>query len=118
MIRRLTAILVFVLAAGSCDSITDVARELTLTLGTDRQNIRAGQQFQIQYDATGAGLVQVVIDPGDGSDIESVQLFNSQTAEGWIPHTYAAPGTYEVVGAAQEFNGATRTARLTIVVGS
>lgn len=118
MIRRLTAILAFVLAAGGCDSITDVARELTLTLSTDRQNIRAGEEFQLQYDATGASLVQVVVDPGDGTDIESVQLFSSQTAEGWFPHTYTAPGTYEVVGAAQEFNGATRTARLTIVVSS
>jgi hypothetical protein len=118
MIRRLALVWMVVLAAGGCDAITDVARDLDLSLSTDRQTIRAGERFEIRYSATGASLVQVVIDPGDTSEIEVVQLFNAQTAEGHIFHTYPGPGTYEVVGVAQEFNGASRTARLTIVVGS
>jgi|SRR5690606_22652243 len=118
MIRRLALVLMLAVAAAGCDSITDVARELSLTLSTDRQDIRAGQQFRLQYDATGASLVEIVIDPGDGSEIETVGLGGAQTAEGFIPHTYAAPGTYEVVGQVREFNGAARTSRLTIVVGS
>ena len=118
MIRRLAVVLMLALAAGGCDAITDVARDLGLVLSTDRQNIRAGEQFRLEYEATGASLVQIVIDPGDGSEVESLEVFNAQTAEGWIPHTYAAPGTYEVVGQVREFNGASRTARLTIVVAS
>jgi hypothetical protein len=118
MIRRLALVLMLALAAPGCDAITDVARELSLSFSTDRQNIRAGEQFRLQYEATGASLVEIVIDPGDGSEIESVNLGGSQSADGFIPHTYGAAGTYEVVGQVREFNGASRTARLTIVVAS
>lgn len=118
MIRRFALVLMLALAVTGCDAITDVARELSLNLSTDRQNIRAGEQFRLQYEATGSSLVQIVIDPGDGSEATSLPLTGAQTAEGSISHTYDEAGTYEVVGQVREFNGAARSARLTIVVAS
>lgn len=106
----------FGLLVGACDAITEVGRELAVGLSTDTQNIRANQQFEIRYTATGAALVRLLIDPGDGSAQELVDLFGSQSADGHINHTYAEAGTYEVSAIATEFDGRTRTARMTLVV--
>ena len=114
--RRLALACALLLPSAGCDAITEVGRELAVSLGTDRQNIRAGQRFEIQYVATGSALVQLLIDPGDGSAQQLVDLFGSQTADGHVDHTYAEAGTYEVSAVAHEFDGRTRTARMTLVI--
>lgn len=114
--RILAVACALVLPAGGCDAITEVGRDLALSLSTDRQNIRAGQPFEIRYTATGKALVQLQIDPGDGSEPEMVELFGSQTADGHVNHTYSEAGTYEVTAIAHEFDGRTRTARMTLVI--
>jgi hypothetical protein len=115
-LRSVVLALMLALPLGACDAITEVGRELAVSLSTDRQNIRAGQSFEIRYVATGSALVQLLIDPGDGSSQELVDLFGSQTADGHVDHTYAEAGTYEVSAIASEFDGRRRTARMTLVI--
>jgi hypothetical protein len=116
MLRRVAVAIVLAVPFGACDAITEVGRELAVGLSTDRQNISAGQQFEIRYVATGSSLVQLLIDPGDGSAQQTVDLFGSQSADGHVNHTYAEAGTYEVSAIASEFDGRTRTARMTLVI--
>jgi hypothetical protein len=114
--RRLAVACALALPLGGCDAITEVGRELAVTLSTDRQSIRAGQEFEIRYVATGSALVQLLIDPGDGSAQQLVDLFGAQSTDGHVNHTYSEAGTYEVSAVAHEFDGRTRTARMTLVV--
>jgi hypothetical protein len=115
-LRRFALALALALPVGACDAITEVGRELAIGLSTDRQNIRAGQPFEIRYEATGRALVQLVIDPGDSTGEQAVELFGSQSADGHVNHAYAEAGTYEVSAVATEFDGRTRTARMTLVI--
>jgi hypothetical protein len=116
MLRRCAVALALALPLGACDAITEVGRELAVSLSTDRQNIRAGQLFEIRYVATGAALVQLVIDAGDDGAQETVDLFGAQSADGHVNHEYSEAGTYEVSAVATEFDGRTRTARMTLVI--
>lgn len=116
MFRRTGLALALVLVCGACDAITEVGRELTLSLSTDRQNIRAGQGFEIRYAATGSSLIRIAVDPGDASGTQLVALSGSQTASGYLNHSYGQAGTYDVEAEVLEFDGRSHTARMTVVI--
>jgi PKD repeat protein len=113
--RALSVALLAAVVAG-CGSFTDVSRELAIQVTADKPTVPAGEGVRITYNATGAFLTRVVIDFGDSSDQEFINIDGAQSANGNVLHTYDEAGTYTVTAIAIEAVGAREEAELTIQV--
>ncbi len=62
---------------------------------------RTGAPVEVGYEAGGRQLSGLIFEWGDG-EVDSLATSGAQSASGTARHGYAAPGSYTVVGIAQD----------------
>lgn len=101
----------------ACSDITFVGGgPVTIKLTADRTAVVTGGMVTFAYDVKGTFLESVVLDYGDGA-ADSVFTVGSQTAAGTFSHAFALPGSFTVIGRAEDSATGTATAEVVITVG-
>lgn len=115
--RRLVLTLCAALSAAACSDITfEGGGPVTIQLSADRTDLPAGGSVTFTYDVRGTYLSGVVIDYGDGV-ADSVFTQGAQSAAGVVSHAFELPGSYTVIGKAEDSATGTATAEVVIQVG-
>lgn len=98
--------LAFGTALSACldDSITGT-RPLSMVITVDQPTALVDSTVTARYEATGTGLLGVIINWGDGV-VDSLALSGTVvTISGPADHVYTAAGSYDIVGTVQAQNG-------------
>jgi len=115
--RRFIPTLGVMLCVGACSDVTfEGGGPVTIQLSADRTSVPAGGSVTFTFEATGTYLNGVVVDYGDGV-VDSVSTLGAQTAAGSVSHSFGLPGSYTVVGRAEDGVTGTATAEVVIQVG-
>jgi len=117
--RRTTILLMLTavaFVAGGCldDSITGT-RDVSITLTATSTTAGVNEAITVDYEATGTGLLSVVLDWGDGESETILLSGTGISAGGILQHSYSAPGTYTVTGTTTASNG-TASSELTVQI--
>jgi len=110
--RGLLAVLLL-LACSSLD-IEELPTEVTLTV--DRTSAAVGEEFEFTWEATGSFLAGAVLDFGDGTPADSLELEGAQRATARRTHAYAESGSYVVTATIEEANNETASDAATVEV--
>jgi hypothetical protein len=95
--RLLLALLVVGVAASCIDNSITGVRTARMALSVTPTTLSAGGKVAITYDAEGTGIARIVLNYGDG--VADTSTFSGPVVvSGDIEHTYAAAGTYILVG--------------------
>ena len=86
---------------------------LDVTLEADRTMAASGDSIVFRITAQGEALVGIGIDWGDGQTLVIPTDF-ARTASTRRPHTYDAPGTYEVTAEATDAEAGSKRASLSV----
>jgi hypothetical protein len=113
LIRML--VLVPALIAAACDvgglEEIDLAGDMTAS----PLNATVGQEVTVTIEAEGTRLLSFLIDYDDGSDQDFLSIAGAREARWTRVHTFAAAGTYEIVGRIDEIaDTLTRVVTVTI----
>lgn len=106
-----------VLSVAACSDLTfEGGGPVAIQLSADRTSVPAGGSVEFSYDARGTYLSSVAIEYGDGV-VDSVLTLGAQSAAGVVSHTFELPGSYTVIGRAEDRATGTATAEVVIQVG-
>ncbi len=110
--------LVAILGLAACSDITfQGGGPVTISLTADRTAVPAGGTVTFTYEVKGKSLEGVFVDYGDGTAEDTVITVGAQTASGRVSHAFGLPGSYTVVGRAEDAATGTATAEVVIQVG-
>ncbi len=101
--------------AGCLDETITGTRPLTIELSVVPSTAAVADTVTATWEATGTGLLGVVVDWGDGV-LDSLNLGGLAVEAGQdVDHVYAIDGTYTVTARAEDQTGA-RTASATVQI--
>ena len=102
-------------AAGCLDDSITGTRPITLSISAASQTAAVGEVVTVTYSATGTGLIEVIVEWGDGA-VSTVTLGGLIVeADGSVEHTYSAAGSYDITGTASAANG-TASSEVTVQI--
>jgi hypothetical protein len=114
--RRLLLTLCAAWGVAACSDITFVGGgPVTIELSVDRSRVAVGDSVTFTYDVKGTYIVRIVFEYGDGA-VDSVSTLGAQKASGEVSHAFGLPGSYAVVGRAEDSATGTATAQVVVEV--
>jgi hypothetical protein len=115
--RRLLGVFVALLVCGACSEVTyGTGGPPVLTITPDRTTVPLGGAVNFEFSASGAILISVVMDYGDGSK-DTRDTAGAQSASGRFVHAFGTAGTFTVVGTLLDNLQGPVQAEVQIVVG-
>ena len=114
---RLVLAVIVVAGLAACSDITfQGGGPVTIKLTANKTTVPAGGSVTFSYEVKGTYLDGVVIDYGDGA-ADTAFTVGAQAASGTFGHAFELPGSYTVIGRAEDGATGTATAEVVITVG-
>lgn len=90
-------------------------REFTMSLTVEEPVVTLGDSAVFVLEAEGSGLIEVIMDFGDGA-VEAEDLLLPVEIRRTISHAYEAPGTFEATGSVEDADGSILSDQVTVEV--